>query len=88
MITSENKKAVIADLATSKTDTGSPAVQVGILTKRIEEITAHLKVNKHDFMARRGLIQMVGKRKKLLKYLAVEDGQAYLDLVKKLGLRK
>lgn len=88
MITSENKKAVIADLATSKTDTGSPAVQVGILTKRIEEITAHLKVNKHDFMARRGLVQMVGKRKKLLKYLASEDGQAYLDLVKKLGLRK
>lgn len=88
MITSEKKKAVIADLASAKNDTGSPAVQVGILTKRIEELTAHLKVNKHDFAARRGLLQMVGKRKRLLKYLAEQDSKAYLDLVKKLGLRK
>ncbi|HSX45196.1 MAG TPA: 30S ribosomal protein S15 [Candidatus Saccharimonadales bacterium] len=88
MITSENKKAVIADLATKKEDTGSPQVQVGILTKRIAEVTAHMKTNKHDFMARRGLVQMVGKRKKLLKYLAEEDSTAYLKLVKKLGLRK
>ena len=88
MITSENKQAIIADLASAKNDTGSPAVQVGILTKRIQEITEHLKVNKHDFMARRGLIQMVGKRKRLLKYLADQDGKAYLALVKKLGLRK
>ncbi|MBI3624190.1 30S ribosomal protein S15 [Candidatus Saccharibacteria bacterium] len=88
MITSEKKQAVIADLATAKNDTGSPAVQVGILTKRIEEITEHLKSNKHDFMARRGLLQMVGKRKRLLQYLAEQDGKAYLKLVKKLGLRK
>lgn len=88
MITSEKKKAVIADLASAKNDTGSPAVQVGILTKRIEELTAHLKVNKHDFAARRGLLQMVGKRKRLLKYLAEQDGKTYLNLVKKLGLRK
>ncbi len=88
MITSEKKQAVIADLASAKNDTGSPAVQVGILTKRIEELTAHLKANKHDFAARRGLLQMVGKRKRLLKYLAEQDGKAYLALVKKLGLRK
>jgi small subunit ribosomal protein S15 len=88
MITSDNKKAIIADLATKKEDTGSPQVQVGILTKRITEVTAHMKANKHDFMARRGLVQMVGKRKKLLKYLAEQDGEAYLALVKKLGLRK
>ncbi len=88
MITSEKKQAVIADLATAKNDSGSPQVQVGILTSRIAEITTHLKVNKHDFMARRGLVQMVGKRKRLLKYLAEQDGKAYLAVVKKLGLRK
>lgn len=88
MITSEKKQAVIADLATVKNDTGSPQVQVGIITSRITEITAHLKANKHDFMARRGLVQMVGKRKRLLKYLAEQDGKAYLATVKKLGLRK
>jgi len=88
MITLEKKQAVIADLATDKKDTGSPAVQVGILTERIKEVTTHLKTNKHDFMARRGLLQMVGKRKRLLKYLAQQDGKAYLALIKKLGLRR
>ncbi len=88
MITSEKKKDVIATVATAKNDTGSPAVQAAILTERIKEVTEHLKVNKHDFMARRGLLQMVGKRKKLLKYLAEQDGQAYLETIKTLGLRK
>jgi small subunit ribosomal protein S15 len=88
MISSENKQAAIAEVAKSKTDTGSPEAQVAILTKRIEELTVHLKNNKHDFMARRGLLQMVGKRKRLLKYLAQKDSKAYLALVKKLGLRK
>lgn len=88
MITTEKKQAVISDLQKHKTDSGSPAVQVGILTKRIEEITEHLKKNKHDFMARRGLLQMVGKRKRLLKYIAAEDSQEYLALIKKLGLRR
>lgn len=88
MITGEKKKAVIADLAKSKNDTGSSAVQVGILTKRIEEITVHLKENKHDFMARRGLLQMVGQRKRHLKYIAEKDSQEYLALIKKLGLRR
>lgn len=88
MITKDKKQAVIADLAKSKNDVGSPAVQVGILTKRIEEVTEHLKSNKHDFMARRGLLQMVGKRKRLLKYIAEHDSQEYLALIKKLGLRR
>lgn len=88
MITSDKKQAVISDLQKHKKDGGSPAVQVGILTKRIEELTDHLKKNKHDFMARRGLLQMVGKRKKLLKYIAAQDSQEYLALIKKLGLRR
>ncbi len=75
-------------MQTSKNDTGSPVVQVGILTARITELTEHLKVNKKDHMARRGLLQMVGTRKKLLRYVSEKDTQAYLDTVQKLGLRK
>jgi small subunit ribosomal protein S15 len=88
MITSEKKQAVIKSLQSSKTDTGSSAVQVGIMTERIKELTDHLKTNKHDFMARRGLLQLVGKRKKLLKYIAEKNSQTYLDLIKKLGIRR
>lgn len=88
MISTEKKSKIITDLQSDKKDTGSPAVQVGILTERIKELTEHLKMHKHDFMARRGLLQAVGKRKRLLKYLAEQDSKAYLDLVKKLGLRK
>jgi small subunit ribosomal protein S15 len=88
MITSEKKQAIIADLQESKNDTGSATVQVGVLTERIKELTEHLKLNKHDFMARRGLLQMVGRRRRLLKYIADKDSQAYLDLIKKLGLRR
>ena len=69
-------------------DTGSPAVQVEALTTRINELTQHLKANKKDHMARRGLLVMVGRRKKLLKYLASKDSAAYLALIKKLGLRR
>lgn len=88
MISTEKKAKVVADLQKDKKDTGSSAVQVGILTERIKELTDHLKTHKHDFMARRGLLQAVGKRKRLLKYIASKDGQAYLDLIKKLGLRR
>ncbi len=88
MITAEKKQAVIGDLAKHKKDSGSAAVQVGILTKRIDEVTVHLKKNKHDLMARRGLLQMVGKRKRLLKYIAKQDSNEYLTLIKKLGLRR
>ncbi len=88
MISSEKKQKIVADLQAKKEDTGSSAVQVGILTERIKELTAHLKTHKHDFMARRGLLQAVGKRKRLLKYIAEKDSKAYLDLIKKLGIRR
>lgn len=88
MITKENKQKAIAKLARSKNDVGSPEVQVAILTERIKEVTEHVKQNKHDFMARRGLMQMVGKRKRLLKYLERTDFEKYKDTVAKCGLRK
>ena len=88
MITQEDKLKAIKVGAQHKSDVGSPQVQVSILTARIKEVTAHLKENKHDRMARRGLIQMVGKRKKLLKYLESKDFDAYQAIIQKLGLRK
>jgi small subunit ribosomal protein S15 len=88
MITKEEKAKAIALTQVSKNDVGSPQVQVSVLTARIKEVTAHLQTNKHDHMARRGLIQMVGKRKRLLKYLEANDFDAYKALVAKLGLRK
>jgi small subunit ribosomal protein S15 len=88
MITSEKKAKITSDLASHKTDTGSSAVQVGIMTERIAELTAHMKKNKHDFAARRRLIQLVGKRKRLLKYIAEQSGEDYLKLIKQLGIRR
>lgn len=88
MITKEKKAEAIKKLARGEKDVGSPEVQVSILTERILEVTEHVKQNKHDFMARRGLMQMVGKRKKLLKYLERTDFEAYKATVAKLGLRK
>lgn len=69
-------------------DTGSVTAQTTLFTKRIEQITEHLKHNSKDHAARRGLLQLVGKRKKLLKYLADQDSEEYLELIKKLGLRR
>ncbi|NLA42935.1 30S ribosomal protein S15 [Candidatus Saccharibacteria bacterium] len=88
MITKENKEKAIALTQVNKKDVGSPQAQVSILTARIKEVTEHLKSNKHDFMARRGLVQMVGKRKRLLKYLERTDFDAYKATLEKLGLRK
>jgi small subunit ribosomal protein S15 len=88
MITAENKAKAIAATQTSKNDVGSTHVQVSILTARILEITEHLKINKKDHKARRGLIQMVGRRKRLLSYLEKKDFAGYKDLITKLGLRK
>ena len=88
MITKEDKLKAIKVGALHKTDVGSPQAQVAVLTARIKEVTAHLQANKHDNMARRGLIQMVGKRKKLLKYLENNDFEAYQAIIAKLGLRK
>ncbi len=88
MITTEKKSAAIKSVQAHKTDTGGSSAQVAILTERIKELTEHLKVNKHDFMARRGLLQMVGRRRRLLSYIAEHDSQVYLDLIKKLGIRR
>ena len=88
MITKDNKAQAIALTGVHKTDVGSPQAQVSVLTTRIREITDHLKNNKGDHMARRGLIQMVGRRKKLLKYLERRDFEAYKAVVAKLILRK
>lgn len=88
MITKDNKSKAIASTQKHKSDVGSPEAQVAVLTARIKEITEHLKVNKKDHMARRGLIQMVGQRKKLLKYVERKDFEGYRKLVSTLGLRK
>jgi len=88
MISTDKKTKIVKDLQKHKTDNGSAAVQVGIDTERIRELTEHLKVNKKDFAARRGLLQLVGKRRRLLKYIAEHDSQAYLDLIAKLGIRR
>jgi len=88
MITAENKSKALALTQTHKNDVGSPQAQASVLTTRIKEITEHLKTNKHDHMARRGLIQMVGRRKRLLKYLERKNFDAYKATVAALGLRK
>jgi len=88
MITKDNKSKAIALTQVAKNDVGSPQAQASILTARIKEVTEHLKTNKGDQMARRGLIQMVGKRKRLLKYLEKKNFEQYKATVAKLGLRK
>jgi small subunit ribosomal protein S15 len=88
MISTEKKQSIISEFAKDKKNTGSPEAQVAILTARITEITEHLKLNKKDFAARRGLLQMVGKRKRLLKYIAEKDSKKYLALIKKLNIRR
>ena len=88
MITKEEKAKAIALTQVAKNDVGSPQAQVSILTARIKEVTEHLKANKQDHMARRGLIQMVGRSKRLLKYLENTDFEAYRAVLDKLGLRK
>jgi small subunit ribosomal protein S15 len=88
MISSEKKAEVTKDHKAHDKDTGSPAVQVAIMTSRIAELTDHMRKNKHDFAARRRLLQLVGKRKRLLKYIAEQSGDEYLALIKKLGIRR
>ena len=88
MIRKEEKTAVIEANRTHETDTGSPEVQIAILTARITELTEHLKVHKKDNHSRRGLLKMVGKRRRLLDYLAKKDIERYRALIAKLGLRK
>ncbi len=88
MMRKEEKTAIIEQYATHAGDTGSPEVQVAILTERINQLTAHLKVHPHDFHSRRGMQMMIGKRRRLLDYLAKKDIERYRALIAKLGLRK
>ena len=88
MISKELKTKIIDEYKRDEKDTGSPEVQIAILTERINELTEHLKVHKKDDHSRRGLLKMVGKRRNLLNYLAKKDINRYREIVKKLGLRK
>lgn len=88
MIRKENKTAVIEANRTHETDTGSPEVQIAILTERIRELTEHLKVHHKDNHSRRGLLKMVGQRRSMLAYLQKKDIERYRALIKKLGIRK
>lgn len=88
MILKEKKDAVIAEHRTHDKDTGSPEVQIAILTERILKLTDHLNANKKDFSTRRGLLKMVGRRRRLLNYLVKTDVQRYRAIIEKLGLRK
>ena len=88
MITAEKKQEIIKEFARTEGDTGSPEVQVAILTERITELTEHLKKNHKDHHSRRGLLKMVGNRRGLLDYLKSKDIERYRALIEKLGLRK
>ena len=87
-MTKERKQEIISTYKREENDTGSPEVQVALLTERINELTEHLKVHKKDNHSRRGLFKMVGTRRSLLNYLAKKDVQRYRDIVEKLKLRK
>lgn len=87
-ITPERKQALIGEYRMSDGDTGSPEVQVAILTERISNLTEHLKVHAKDFHSRRGLLMMVGQRRRLLDYVKRKDQSRYEELVKRLGLRR
>ncbi len=86
--TLEAKTQIISDYSTHEGDSGSPEVQVALLTSRIRSLTEHLKIHKKDHASRRGLLMMVGKRSTLLKYLTKKDESRYRDLIKRLGIRR
>ena len=88
MLTKEKKSKIIGDYKLNDSDTGSPEVQVALLTTRINELTEHLKTHKKDHSSRRGLLKMVGTRSSLLKYVRNNDIERYREIIKKLGLRK
>ncbi|MBC8481427.1 MAG: 30S ribosomal protein S15 [Planctomycetes bacterium] len=88
MITKEAKKQIIDDFEVHQGDTGSSQVQIAILTKRITELTEHLKIHRKDHASRRGLLQMVGNRASLLKYINSKDPKQYKEIITRLGLRK
>ena len=84
----EKKKEIISSFRRSDTDTGSTEVQVALLTERINQLTGHMAANRHDFHTERGLLKLLGQRKRLLAYLSREDADRYRSLISKLGLRK
>ena len=88
MISKEKKTAIMQEYARKEGDTGSPEVQIAVLTERIRELTAHLQENPKDHHSRRGLLKMVGQRRGLLQYLAKTDLEGYRSLIEKLGIRK
>ena len=88
MISKEKKQAIMNEYARTPGDTGSPEVQIAILTKRINDLTAHLKSHKNDHHSRRGLLKMVGHRRNLLNYLKKKDVNRYRAVIEKLGIRK
>jgi len=88
MITSEKKQELVSDYKVHDGDSGSPEVQIAILTQRIREVTEHLKQHKQDYASRRGLLKMVGRRSTLLKYLSRVDRNRYLTLIQRLGIRR
>ncbi|MFE3293446.1 30S ribosomal protein S15 [Rhodococcus sp. NPDC059234] len=87
-LTTEEKKAVLSEYGLHETDTGSPEAQVAMLTKRIVDLTEHLKAHKHDHHSRRGLLLLVGRRRRLLKYVQKVDIARYRSLIERLGLRR
>lgn len=87
-LSSEQKKAILAEYGLHETDTGSPEAQVALLSTRIRQLTEHLKFHKHDHHSRRGLLLLVGRRKGLLKYLQENNVDRYRDLIARLGLRR
>lgn len=87
-IAAQQKSSIISDYRRHDTDAGSPEVQIAILTSRVAELTEHLKTHRRDYASRRGLLMMVGKRNRLLRYLSKTDRERYLELIKRLGLRK
>lgn len=84
----EDKQAIVGEYQTHEEDTGSPEVQVALLTRRISHLTEHLREHKHDYHSRRGLLKMVGKRRRLLNYLQKNDVERYRALISRLGLRR
>ncbi len=85
---SATKQQIVSEYGTNASDTGSPEVQVALLTKRISDLTEHLKLHKHDHHSRRGLLLLVGQRRRLLQYLQKTDIQRYRSLIERLGLRR
>ena len=88
MLTKDRKSSIVTDYQQHVSDTGSPEVQVALLSERIRELTEHFRVHKKDFHSRRGLLKMVGKRRRLLDYLKKRDFARYRGLIERLGIRK